>query len=91
MATNATRPSDEKLLGLSTSYNLLGTDRYGRDHYASAVRNLIWVTGMTGEIVHVERTDAIPQWVSFVRREHGWVALRYRDGGLETLATEVRA
>lgn len=90
MSTN-TLTTEDSLHRHSTTYNRLGVDEYGRSHFASATRGVVWVLGMSGGLVHVQETSDIDGWVDYCEDTVGWLSLRYVRGGMGEWAEEVAA
>jgi len=78
--------SRDKLNARTDERHRLGTDAADRDHYLDQQLSAIWVVD-GDDIVHVEETTAVGEWVDHVADDCGWLDCRYSGHTLaESLA-----
>jgi hypothetical protein len=63
----------------TTKRHRLGTDAENRTHYFSHDLGAVWALDESGDIVHVEVTHRIGDWVDHVADDCGWAELHYTD------------
>jgi len=92
MATNTTRPTDEKVSTVPRGAAHLGVDAEGRDHFATSMPHatVLVVDGDSVETWDIDSEDNplsdVGDWVEHTRDVCGWDQLFYGQGLVEMLA-----
>lgn len=85
MTTNPTETENDSVTEAdveprTNDHHYLGTDTKNRTHYADRVLGAIWVT-VDDQIVHIEATTALREWVEHIADVAGWKDCRFATHG----------